>query len=134
MKAQSSIEFVAFALVVLIFMMFFFTLTFSKKADAEDLERQNLLSLLCGDIASKIDRAYSFGPGFSQEAALPAKISGASYKVTVFNQSIFCESGKHNSISEFSSSNVKNSTSSTPFVLQIKTIKIENVGGAVLIS
>ncbi len=135
MKAQVSTEFMSIAVVVLLFILVFFVSAFSRENLLQKTERQRNLDVLCSNIADKIDAAFYYGPGFTQNLTLPPKIFELSYTIIVGNKTVVCQvSSDLVSIENFVTDEVRNKTTTIPFQVERKTIKVENIANTIYIS
>jgi len=135
MKSQASLEFMQIVMIVLVFLLVTYTSIASTQFSAQEEEVQRKLSSICGDITDKINKAVYFGFGFSQNISLWKQIYGNNYTLKINdNKTLICSTSKFSIIETFIENKITNSTSNPPFFIPIRTIKISNSRGTVVIA
>lgn len=135
MNGQVSMEFMVIIVVMLSTVLVFFLASYSKESSIRSDEIQRKLNSVCNDIATKIDKAVSFGNGFTQNITLPAKIYDLNYSVyAVNNETLYCSAGNYNTFANLISGGLNNTTSYAPFYIPIREIKINNTQGVIVIT
>ncbi len=127
-------EFMSVVIIVLMFILIFYVVSFGKEGAAQQAERQQKLDSVCSNVANRINNAASYGYGFRQNYSLPPNIDGLNYTIDVSNRSLTCNTSKYTSVQVFVVDTITNSTHIPPFSIPIKEIKIENEFGVVIIS
>jgi len=132
MKSQASLEFMAVVVVVLFFLLMLYIPLSARELRTENEETRRKLGSICTDIADKINKAYYFGYGFSQNVSLPDTLYGKNYTVIVNNnRTVVCNTSSEYYIAMFITTHVYNGSYYPPFIIPNKEIIINNSEGVV---
>ena len=133
MKAQASFE-LMILIAFLIAISLGFILLFQSQFVTTGTFSRIKIEDICTNVAEKINNAFEYGFGYEQNITLPIALDNQSYTITVTNQTVVCEFGESTSIENLLTNNVRNATSSQPFQISPRTIKVANVNGIIVIS
>ncbi len=133
LKGQASFEFMLMVILVAITALASFVAVYGKVTSSDLAGRQKELAAVCDELVQKIDSAFFYGSGFSQNITLPDKINGRNYTVSIKKSYIVCESENFDYPKKFFASNVTNISGAADFSVPLRKIKIENSEGVVVI-
>ncbi len=133
-RGQASFEFMLMIILVAITALASFVAVYGKVTSSDLAGRQTSLAGICNELAQKIDNAFFYGSGFSQNITLLDKVDGRNYTVSIKKSYAVCESENFDYPQKFFADNVTNSAGAAEFSVPLKKIKIENSDGVVVIS
>ncbi|MBI4399212.1 hypothetical protein HY570_00545 [Candidatus Micrarchaeota archaeon] len=116
MKGQLTNEFVLLLFIFILAAIGLTVFAFQKTTEQNDLKQYIKLRDLCSEISTIINLA-TISNGYRSNFTLPPNIEGANYSVNVHNTSLSITVQNKTCISSLRALQIRNDTSSTPFML-----------------
>jgi uncharacterized protein (UPF0333 family) len=133
LKAQSSLEFLVFASISILFLVAAVTFFGVRAEEVDEMSAISEMKSICQSVSSKISAVFSAGSGTSTTIRLPAYVSGENISVWVYgnNANVIVADGERSVGCALNIKSVSNGTSISFQVAQNATIT--NSEGVVLI-
>lgn len=129
---QSSVEFMACVMLLLLLFIIMQAYMFHKTLEGRERRVVVLGNVICKSLAERFTIA-GYSEGYSGEFTIPASVEGLLFNVSIYEGTVTVDYGQHSCAESFRAVSVKYEGESAPFNLTSGRYRLNNTGGVLYI-